>query len=135
MIPYKVKSKEVSGTNLGEVYKSAYRVFHEIEKHTKRRPYLRSLYFNKEKIFFNYFWDHLKQKDPKTRYKRLKLFTPAIEVIKYSRNIPSVKINPNNKKEKLYRFGGQTRNQIFIVQIKENLKNKKKDFMSCFPIE
>lgn len=104
MIPFRTKSKALAGTNLGEVYKNAYKIFHEIEKTHER-------------------------------YKRLKLFKAAIEAIKSSRNKPVVKMNPNNKNEILYRFAGQTANQLFIVQIKENKRNRKKHLMSCFPIE
>jgi len=135
MISYRVKSNELPGTNLGEVYKSAYKIFHEIERSTRRKPYVRSVYFKKEKIFFDFFWNHLKQKGPKQRFKRLKLFRSAIELIKYSRNVPTIKINPHNKKEVFYRFAGQTANNLFIVQIKENKRSKRKYFMSCFPVE
>lgn len=135
MIPYKVKINETSGSNLGEVYKNAYRTFHSIENSTKRKPYVRSVYFKKEKIFFEYFWFHLKQKGPKERFIRLKLFNPSIELIKNSRYIPIIKDNPNNKNEMFYRFAGQTKSKLFIVQIKENKKSKRKYFMSCFSVE
>jgi len=136
MIAYKTKAIKTSGSNLGEVYKSAKKIFNIIEKSTKRQPYLRSAYFKKEKIFFDYFWKHLGQKGPKERFKRLKYFQPALELIKYSRNDPTVKTNPNNKNETLYRFAGSTKlNELFIVQIKEDKKAKKKYFMSCFQVE
>lgn len=134
MIPYKTKINENSGTNLGEVYKSAYRIFHDIENSTRRKPYIRSAYFKKEKIFLDYFWAHLKQKNPKERYKRLKLFAPTIDLIKNSKAQPTIKVNPNNKHEIFYRFAGQTKKTLFIVQIKED-KNKSKNLMSCFPVE
>lgn len=136
MIAYKTKSKELAGTNLGEVYKNAWKLYHEIEKKTRRKPYIRSAYFKKEKVFFDYFWTHLTQKGPKERFKRLKLFRPSLAVIQSSRNKPVIKSNPNNKNELLYRFAGQTREgKLFIVQIKENLKNRRKYLMSCFPVE
>ncbi len=115
MIPYKTKSQEIPGTNLGETYRSAY--------------------FKKEKIFFDFFWNHLKQKSPKERFKRLKLFKSAIEVIKNSRNKPETKTNPNKKTEIFYRFAGLTKSQLFIVQIKENKRSKNKYLMSCFSIK
>ena len=55
MIPYGTKAKKLPGTNLGEIYRSAMAVYHKIEKQTKRRPYLRSAYFKKEKVFFDFF--------------------------------------------------------------------------------
>lgn len=135
MIPYKNKESETSGSNSGEVYKNAFRIFHEIEKKTRRKPYVRSAYFNKEKVLFDYFWSHLKQKSPKKRYKRLKFFRPTIDLIKNSRNNPSIKENPKNKREVFYRFAGQTKSKLYIVQIKENKISKNKHLMSCFPIE
>lgn len=132
MILYQAKSKKISGTNLAEVYKNAGKCFKEISRKTKRRPYIRSAYFKKEKIFFDYFWDHLRQKVPKERYKRLKFFEAAIELIKKSRNKPSIE-PASNKHETLYRFSGITaEKKPFFVQIKED-KRKRKYFMSCFP--
>lgn len=136
MIAFKTKIKNTPGSNLGEVYRAAWRAYHEIEKSTKRKPYLRSAYFKKEKIFFDYFWKHLEQKNPKERFKRLRFFIPALEVIKSSHDQPIIKNNPNNKNEILYRFAGLTKtNELFIVQIKENRRSKAKYFMSCFPVE
>lgn len=136
MIPFQTKLKTLSGTSYGEVKKQALIAFKEIERRTRRKPYVRSAYFKKQKIFFDYFWPHLFEKSPKNRFKRLKYFEAAIELIKYSRNSPSVKPNPNKKDEILYRFAGLTLNkELFYVQIKENKKNNKKYFMSCFPPE
>ncbi len=136
MIPYQTKIKKLLGTSYGEVVKHAYFLFNQIKKRTKRRPYIRSVYFNKQKIFFDYFWDHLHQKSPKERFKRLKYFEAAIEVIKSSRNAPSIRENPNKRNETLYRFAGLTRDkELFYAQIKEDKKHSRKYFMSCFPPE
>lgn len=44
--------------------------------------------------------------------------------------------NPNNSKEMLYRFyGTDANNEIFCVQIKENLKKKQKFLISVFPVD
>ena len=135
MIPYQTKSKKLSGTNLREVYNNATKIYKEISAKTKRRPYIRSAYFKKEKIFFDYFWDHLRQKSPRIRFERLSYFKAACELIKNSRNKPIVKLNPNKSQETFYKFAGLTADkEIFFVQIKERKgKNKKKYFMSCFP--
>jgi len=136
MIPYQTRTKKLSGTSYGEVIKKALFVFKEIERKTKRKPYIRSPYFKKEKIFFDYFWTHLRQKSPKERYKRLKYFNVAIEVIKNSKNKPSLRKNPNKNTEILYRFAGLTKEkELFFVQIKENTRSKKKYFMFCFSPE
>ena len=59
MIPYSTKIKKLPGTNYTEVRKEALFLFNEIKRKTKRRPYIRSAYFNKQKVFFDYFWSHL----------------------------------------------------------------------------
>jgi len=136
MEPYKTKCGLLSGTNLGEVYRSAWKIFHDIEKKTRRKTYIRSSYFKKEKIFFDFFWDHLKSKGPKERFKRLKFFKASLELVENSKNQPVVKDNPKKKTEVFYRFAGLTRgNRLFIVQIKENRISKRKYLMSCFPVE
>ena len=108
----------------------------EIEKSSGKQPYVRSAYFKKEKVFFNYFWPHIFQKPPKERFKRLKYFKAAVELAKNSRNRPASKENPNKRGEILHRFAGLTRDkEVFFIQIKEDKKSKKKYFMSCFPPE
>src|SRR3990167_270431 len=121
MIPYQTKSKKISGTSYGEVMRNAFAVYDEIKKKTKRRPYVRSAYFRKDKIFFDYFREHLFQKSPKERMFRLKYLKEAIELIKNSKNEPTVKENPNRRGETLYKFAGLTaEKEIFFVQIKKD---------------
>lgn len=133
MIPYRTKAKKLPGSNYAEVKKEALILFNQIKKKTKRRPYIRSAYFNKQKIFFDYFWTHLFQKRPEERLERLRFFLCAVDLIKNSRNVPTSKDNVNNRSEILHRFEGQTRNkETFIVQIKEDKKTGRKYFMSCF---
>jgi hypothetical protein len=134
MQAYQTKAKKISGTRYGEVFHGAFSVFDEIKKKTKRRPYVRSAYFKKEKIFFDYFREHLFQKRPNERMNRLRFFKAAVELVKYSRNEPSSKINPNKPSEIVHRFAGTTAEKDkFYVQIKEDKKRKRKYFMSCFP--
>lgn len=135
MIKYPVKENILSGSNYDEIRKQVMNLFKTIKSRTKRKPYIRSSYFGKEKIFFDFFWPHLHDKHHKERVKRLKFFVAAIELIKNSRNHPISFVNPNNKREILYRFAGITRDDHkFYVQIKENIRSKNKYFMSCFPI-
>jgi hypothetical protein len=133
MIPYQTKSRKVSGTSYGEVRHNAFIIYDKIKKKTKRRPYIRSAYFKKEKIFFDYFREHLFQKLPKERMKRLKYFGATCELIKNSKVGPVEKTESFEKREILYRFSGLTaEKELFYVQIKED-KRKRKYFMSCFP--
>ncbi|MFA6047247.1 MAG: hypothetical protein WCV59_04315 [Parcubacteria group bacterium] len=134
VIPYQTKSRKVPGTSRTEVYRNALNIFSEVKRKSKRRPYVRSAYFKKEKIFFDYFWDHLRQKPYKDRLERLKYFCASVELVKNSRNKPFIKNNPNKPKETFYRFAGLTEEGLlFFVQIKEDSKTKRKFFMSCFP--
>lgn len=134
IIPYQTKSKKIAGTSRTEVYRGALALFSEIKRGTKRRPYIKSAYFKKEKIFFDYFWDHLRQKPYRDRLERLKYFRASIEIVKNSRNKPFTKENPNKPGEIFYRFAGLTQEKaLFFVQIKEDRKTKRKFFMSCFP--
>lgn len=133
MKAYQVKSKKLAGTSYAGLIKEARRIFHDIEKRSKRKPYVRSTYFNKEKVFFDLVWVHLKQKSLKEQAKRLRYFACAIEVVRFSKLTPKEKINPNKKSEKLYRFLGKTPDgEIFAVQVKEQTKISEKYLMSYF---
>ena len=135
MIAYQTKIKKLRGTSYAELRKEALVIFNRIKTKTKRRPYIRSAYFNKQKIFFDFFWTHLNQKSRKERTKRLKYFEVAIDLIKNSRNHPVSEENPHKQSEVLHRFIGLTKEkELFYVQIKENKKSNKKYFMSCFPV-
>jgi len=113
---YRTKSKRLTGTNYGEVHRKTFNLFTQIKKKSKRRVYIRSTYFKKDKIFLSLFWHHLMEKHHKDRLRRLKYFYCAIELIRESR------------------FAGVTAdNELFYVQIKENKRNGQKYFISVFP--
>ena len=134
MIPYQTKTKRFTRNEYREVRKQAIILLNKIKKQTKRRPYVRSTYFNKQKIFFDFFWKHLFQKNPKERIRRLQYLAPALEIIKNSKNHPLSEENPHKKSEILHRFAGLTKDkELFYVQIKENKRTNKKYLMSVFP--
>lgn len=136
MIPYQTRSKRIAGTSYAEVNQTAKQVLKELRRQTKRKPYIRSAYFDKDKIFLDYFMPHLKQRSWKQRTSRLSYLKCAMELIKYSRQKPTVKVNPNKKTELLYRFAGLTKDkEIFYVQIKEVKRNGNKYFMSTYSPE
>ena len=62
MQTYQTKTSKVSGSSFDEAYKKAFWLYKKIKKKTKRRPYIRSVYFNKQKIFLELFWNHLHEK-------------------------------------------------------------------------
>ena len=132
---YRTRCSKLTGTSYREVNKKAQAIYREIKSKTKRRPYVRSEYFNKEKIFLDLFWQHLWEKENLyDKLRRLKYFPCAIELIQKTRFDPELRKDPENRKVLLYRFAGSTRdNEPFFVQIKEDLKTKKKFFISAFP--
>lgn len=135
MKAYKVKSKKLPGTNFHEVRKKAFKLYQQIKSKTKRRAYIRSAYFKKDKIFLALFWQHLFDKQKwQDRMRRLKYFKVAIELIRHSKFEPKSKENPNKSGEILHRFTGITKDHdIFFVQIKENKCNGQKYLISIFP--
>ncbi len=131
---YKIKVDKLNGSSYQEIYPKAKGIFLRIKKRTKRKPYVRSLYFRKNKIFLDYFWQHLHQKNWRDRVRRLKFYPCALDLIRYSKIDPESKDNPNNFKEIIHRFKGITKNkEIFFVQIKEDKRTNKKYFISIFP--
>ena len=128
----------IKGTSAKEVYKRARAYFNIIASKSKRRPYIKSKYFDGQKIFFTYFWEHLYQKVSWTdRRRRLRYFIAGIELIEKSTVKPAIKeLNRNNKKEMLYRFIGRTQDkELFAVQIKERISTGQKFLMSLFPMK
>ena len=131
---YQTKIKKLPETNYAEVKKHSSFILNQIKKRTKRRPYIRSVYFNRQKIFFDYFWIHLAQKNLRERISRLRYLSCALDLIRNSRIVPVSIENADNRNEMLHRFTGKTKNkEVFFVQIKEDKKSNKKYLMSCFP--
>lgn len=130
---FQSQNSVLPGNNYRKIYKNAWQIFINIKKKSKRRPYLRSVYFNKDKIFFDYYWIHLKQKNKNDRLRRLSVFPCALELILKTRLKPESVVNPNNNSEILHKFIGISKNNIkYFVHIKENKKTGAKYFMSCF---
>ena len=134
MAVYRSSKEKITRAKYGELLGEAKLIFRDIQRRTKRRPYVRSAYFGKQKIFFDYFWIHLFQKIPPERVRRLQFFEAAVDSIRHSRHDPVSMQNPNRAREVLHRFSGVTRDgKRFIVQIKEDKRTKRLQFMSCFP--
>jgi len=62
MVVYQVSRNKLPGSNFTEVKKHALVEYSGIIKKTKRKPYVRSAYFNKNKVFLSLFWNHLYDK-------------------------------------------------------------------------
>jgi len=130
---YKTKIKEFAGTDYKEVYNHADKFYKSIKSKTKRRPYVRSAYFKKQKIFLGLFWSHLYEKNHWEKVRRMKLFACGIELICKSTFEPISKDNPNKFGEILHKFSGVTADgKTFFVQIKEDKRSGQKWLMSVF---
>ena len=133
---FQSKFSALSGTDYKEVYSKARATFLEVKKKSKRKPYVRSTYFGNSKIFIDYFWEHLHQKNQTDRLRRLRFYACALELIKYTKFSPTIKEHINKPRHAMHRFYGRTSSkELFVVQILEDLKTDKKYFLSVFPYE
>jgi len=134
---YKSKYSQLPGTSHAKLMKAARHEYHKVQKRTPRRQaHVRSRYFNKDKIFLNQFWGHINQKHPGDQTRRLKLFACALDLIRNSTETPETIFSVNDLNTLLHRFSGESADgTAFSVQIKENKRNGRKDFMSVFPIK
>lgn len=127
---YKSKTQKLAGTSYGELIKKA----KQIEKHyvssLRRKPYVKSYYFDRKKVFLNFFWIHLTQKvNCRDKGRRLKYYPCALELIKKSTYPPNEKFIRD--KTIFYRFYGVEKNTVFCVQVKE--EKGKLWLVSVFP--
>lgn len=123
------------GSSYDEVVAHARKEFNTIRHLTKRQPYVRSKYFRGDKIFVTVFWDHLMQKHRTDRMKRLRFYKAAIDLLRHSVLPPATPpiADPAHDNVLLYRFYGRTRDgKEFCVQVKQDIRSGRKDFMSVF---
>src|SRR3989338_5119126 len=133
---YKTRARKLPGTHWPRLLKKAFGMYKGITSKTKRRPYVRSAYFDKQKVVLGLFWQHLHEKNLRDKARRGALFPCAVELIQKSRQAPTSKPNPNRKDEILHRFMGSTpNNEIFFVQVKEDINSHQKWCMSVFPYD
>lgn len=134
---FKTKSRKLPGTHWHQVNETALNKYKIIRSKTKRRPYVRSAYFKKEKIFLQLFWNHLHEKNNiRDKTRRLKYFPCAIELIQNSKIKPTTQISKEEPDIHLHRFSGMTPDgDNFFVQIKEEKKKEQKWLISVFPYE
>lgn len=134
MTAYKSKYGKLPGSSYDEVAPLARKEYQYIKKLTKRQPYVRSSYFTKDKIFLSLFWEHLAQKHRADRAIRLKLYLCALDLLRHSKLTPDTILSTDNRDVLLHRFLGATKDgDLFYVQVKENKRTGRKDFISVFP--
>lgn len=122
------------GTRYADLAPQARAILKNLARRTKRQLYVRSIYFNKQKVFFSYFWDHLSQKPPGERARRLRYLPAALEVIKKSPHHPYTTESTTKKRFLFHRFLGTTpAGDRFYVQIREDKRTNRKELMSIFP--
>jgi len=132
---YQAKAKKITGRSYSDVQKVARATYNAIAKLTKRNAYVRSAYFNKDKVFLKPFWEHVMQKHEAERKRRLRYYNAAIELLRKSTLNPETIKNPNGSNEWLHRFKGATsEGDAFFVQVKHDIKTGNKYFMSVFPM-
>lgn len=130
---FRSKHNRYGQTSYVDVVKWARTIYKPLADQTKRQLYVRSAYFDNQKILLATFWIHLKQKNIRDRTRRLRFFEAAIDSIKNNKTEPELKVTKNGQ-YRYYRFFGITKDdKLFFVQIKENIKNKRKDLISIFP--
>ena len=132
---YKSKAALLPGTSYSEVITAARREYHIAQKRTPRRvANVRSAYFAKDKIFLNNFWNHLSQKHPADQRRRLKYYKAALDLIRNSKLTPDTVFSKDDLNNILHRFYGVTIDgYYYTVQIKQNKRTNRKDFISVFP--
>ena len=130
---YHSKYDKLPGSKYAELTTATWRIYNDIRRRTNRKPYVRSAYFKKDKVFIDSFWTHLNQKPRRDRIRRIKYFQCGIDLLRNSRMIPESRPNPNGRNEIVHRFTGKTKSsEVFYVQIRENRRGNKY-LMSIFP--
>lgn len=130
---YKSKFGKLTGSD-AQVITKARRDYRLIQKLTPRRKaYIRSPYFNKDKVFVSVFWDHLGQKQATEQIIRLRYYRCAIDLLRNTTVEPDAIFSQSGLNYILYRFGGATSSgELFYVQVKHNKRTDRKDFISVF---
>lgn len=84
-------------------------------------------------MFLDVFWTHLMQKHPKERRKQLKFYKAALDLLRHSQIAPDTIFRTDDLNIILHRFHGVTKDgPYFCVQVKEDKRTGRKDFMSVF---
>lgn len=133
---YQSKYNQLPGSSLHKAYRAAHR-YHNLVKshHPRRRPYVRSRYFKKDKVFVTVYWSHAAQKNRKEQLRRIRLYKCALDLIRNTMFDPLTIIDPAKEEMLLHRFYGRTQDGLeFCVQIKQNQRSGRKDFVSAFPV-
>ncbi|MDR2672188.1 MAG: hypothetical protein LBC35_02620 [Coriobacteriales bacterium] len=117
---FKSRHTNLSGSNDRELYHKARAIQQAMTAGSRRRPYVRSKFFNRQKVFLDIFWTHLFAKNPGERRRRIALFACVVDLVQNTTYQPEIYVRGN---ERFYRFFGVSKNGVrFAVQIKQDRK-------------
>lgn len=121
------------GSSYNKVLKRARTEYQKVAQSSKRQLYVRSKHFNGSKIFLDVFWTHLMQKHPKEWRKRLAYYKAALDLLRNSQITLDTIFRADDLNIILHRFYGATKDgTYFCVQVKQDKRSGRKDFMSVF---
>ena len=106
---YTSKYPRLPGSSYDEALNHARQEYNVIAHSTKRQPYVKSKYFNGNKVFLKVFWDHVMQKRLKERTRRLRFYRAALDVLRHSQITPETTFNADDRNILLHRFYGVTK--------------------------
>lgn len=131
---YQCKAKPISGRRFVDVIPQARKLLRTVQKKTKRRAYIRSAYFHKDKIFFDFFWQHMLAKSAVDRARRLKYLPCALELLRSSRCDPLSFIDEYQPGIIKHEFKGRSPDGMnFSVIVQEDRKTNKKQLLTLYP--
>lgn len=133
---YQCKTKSLSGHRFVDIIPQARKLLRALQKQTKRRSYVRSTYFHKDKIFFDFFWQHMQGKSVVDRARRLKYLSCALELLQKSRIDPITFMDENHPGVIKHEFRGNAPDgTIFSVIVQEDRKTNRKQLLTLYPAQ
>jgi len=134
VLAYKTTKDIIHGSEYKNIEREARKSHNRIASHTKRNPYIKSKYFKNEKIFLNYFWNVLHQRNWQDRKRRLIYYDCAIDLLRNTTLASYTSQDPDDPNLLQHEFYGITENgREFVVHVREDKRNDRKSFMSVFP--
>ena len=131
---YLCHSHPLMGHKYADIMPQIRQIFRALQRKTKRRPYVRSAFFRKDKIFFDYFWIHINQKLKHDRTRRLRYFVCALELLNMSKIPPKTFVNAEVPGVIYHEFIGLARDKTrFSVIVKQDRSSGNKYLLSLFP--
>lgn len=132
---FQSKYHQLPGTSYQEVINAAYYHHQKLQRRNpRRRVYVRSKYFKRDKVFLTLFWPHLLQKRKGEQIRRAKLYLCALDLLRNYQDLDGAVIDRSHPESVLLRFKGRTKDGVlFIVQVKYQIRSDRRDFISVYP--